>query len=84
MRKFALCLVLLSGCSTPGMIKASSVDDLVTVVCDRHDAYIMNDLTLDPDKRQTALDSSAILRKVVKAALDAPPAAAVPAAAPGK
>lgn len=88
MKKLALVLVLAAaaGCSSPGKINADSIDELITDVTARHDAYVKADTGYDDPanaekfgRRDSDLRSSDLLRKVVaeaKAAKNPPPPAA--------
>jgi len=73
----AIGLLGLAGCSTEGYVKVENIEDLVEPVCDRHDAYVIADPTLEPEKRASELRSTEILRRVLREAkahpADAPP-----------
>jgi hypothetical protein len=66
-------VVLLSGCGTPGYVKASEVQELTRAICDRHDRLVKatKDYPEGEQKRQSDLRSSAILRGTIDEAVRA-------------
>ena len=73
---FALCASLFfTACKATGdMVKVGEIDGLVRNVCDRHDSLVNGTLKfseMSEQKRASYLRSTAILRKVLDAALEA-------------
>lgn len=64
----AALLLFTSCCCPPKVINVDAIDDLTYNVTERHDTYVQDDPALTEAQKQTYLDSSALLRKVVEEA----------------
>ena len=65
----ALFLVLLpTGCTAKGTIRASEIKDLVIQVRKRHDMYVNGDITLTPTEKRAFLRSTELLQATVDTA----------------
>lgn len=58
-----------SACSTPGMIRADSIDDATRIVVDRHDEYVRKDMTMSDADKATALRTSELLMRLIEEAM---------------
>jgi len=66
MRKLLLSLVLLTGCGTPGYIKAEAIEGTVMGLIQRHDAYVDKDDKLDDLEKRIFKRDGELLKKLFK------------------
>lgn len=58
-------LLVLTGCGTPGYVRADAIDGTLFRTLDRHDAYVREDESLSDLQKRTDLRDSELLRRVV-------------------
>lgn len=63
-----LSLLALTGCGTPGYVRADAIEGTLNRALDRHDAYVREDESLSDLQKRTDLRDSELLRRVVKEA----------------
>jgi len=54
-----------AGCANKGMIRVGAIEPSVSLVAQRHDAYVINDPTLSEAEKQTYLMTTELLNKVI-------------------
>jgi bifunctional pyridoxal-dependent enzyme with beta-cystathionase and maltose regulon repressor activities len=58
------------GCVGKGQIAAVDVQEVVQLVCDRHDVYVASDSSLVEIQRDVYLRSTELLRAIVRTAIE--------------
>lgn len=69
---FVICFAM--GCAPAGYVRASEVLPVLTIVCDRHDAYVDADPTKKKDEKELEKTSTALLKATFQKAAEQKPA----------